>query len=71
MIDELGNGVPAVLPDLSWRRSSYSGQLGNCVEIAHLPGGRVAMRDSRDPDGPTLVCGPAEHSAFLASARKW
>ncbi len=34
-----------------WRRSSYSGTNGNCIEAAAAPAA-VAVRDSKDPDGP-------------------
>ncbi|MFC4055348.1 DUF397 domain-containing protein [Actinomadura syzygii] len=38
-----------------WRKSSYSnGGEGACVELASLPG-LIAVRDSKDPDGPTLT----------------
>ena len=33
--------------DLRWFTSSFSAA-GNCVEVAHLPGGEVAVRDSKD-----------------------
>ena len=58
------------LPAAAWVKSSYSGPTGgNCVELAHLPGGRVAVRHSRAPGGPALVFTPAEWDAFLAGAR--
>ncbi|MGI8306709.1 DUF397 domain-containing protein [Saccharopolyspora hattusasensis] len=34
-----------------WRKSSYSGQETHCVELSSPPG---LIRDSKDPDGPTL-----------------
>ncbi|MEV6313663.1 DUF397 domain-containing protein [Streptomyces sp. NPDC051776] len=38
-----------------WRKSSYSsGQGGECVEMTRLAGAAVAVRDSKDPDGPRL-----------------
>ena len=37
-----------------WRKSSYSGNSGNCVEVANL-GHAVAVRDSKDPNGPKLI----------------
>ena len=55
----------AALTGVTWQKSSRSGPTGgNCVEIAALPGGDVAMRNSRDPDGPALVFTRAEWDAF-------
>jgi hypothetical protein len=39
------------------------------VEVADLPDGDVALRNSRDPHGPTLVYTRAEISAFLRGAK--
>ncbi|AWT47008.1 MULTISPECIES: DUF397 domain-containing protein [Streptomyces] len=63
------NGVRASSLDVRWIKSRYSNAEGNCVEVATLPGGGVALRNSRDPDGPALVYTPAEVSAFLAGAK--
>ena len=39
----------------TWIKSSYSGGSGgNCVEVAILPDGSRAVRDSKNPDGPVL-----------------
>jgi len=39
-------------PHLVWRKSSFSGgNGGQCVELANLG----AVRDSKNPDGPTLA----------------
>jgi hypothetical protein len=38
-----------------WRKSSYSSAQGNCVEVAVLPRGGTAVRDSRQPAGPILA----------------
>ncbi|GGS52633.1 DUF397 domain-containing protein [Actinokineospora fastidiosa] len=49
------NGVPAAsLIGADWRKSSRSGAVGNCVELAPLDGG-TAVRDSKCPTGPALV----------------
>jgi Domain of unknown function (DUF397) len=53
-----------------WVKSSYSGPTGgNCVEVAFLADGEVAMRNSRDPGGPALIFTRAEWDAFLGGAR--
>ncbi len=55
---------------ITWIRSSYSGPTGgNCVEVAFLAEGEVAMRNSRHPDGPALVFTKSEWAAFLGGAR--
>lgn len=51
-----------------WAKSSYSGPQGNCVEVAPLRDGGVAVRNSRHPDGPALVFTAAEWDAFLSGA---
>ena len=65
------NGMPAAdLPGMTWRKSRRSGpQGGNCVEVAQLPDGRVAVRNSRHPAGPALVFTSAEWDAFIRGAR--
>ncbi|QIZ34173.1 DUF397 domain-containing protein [Saccharopolyspora sp. ASAGF58] len=54
---------------LVWRKSTYSGDQGTCVEVA-FPGGAVAARDSKDPGGGALVFGHRSWSAFLAAAAR-
>lgn len=65
------SGMPASdLPPLKWQKSGRSNPTGNCVEMAELPGGGgIAMRNSRDPDGPALIYTVDEIAAFLAGAR--
>lgn len=53
---------------LTWLKALSSSHNGACVEIAEAAG-RIAMRDSKDPDGPILVYTPAEFEAFLGGAR--
>jgi hypothetical protein len=64
------NGSPAdQLPAVRWRKSRSSNPTGCCVEVARLPGGAIAVRNSRDPSGPALIYTQAEVAAFLAGAK--
>ena len=63
------NGVPADQLGLAWRKSKASNPSGACVEVAPLPDGEVAVRNSRHPSGPALIYTRAEIAAFLAGAR--
>ncbi|WP_433625069.1 DUF397 domain-containing protein [Nocardia sp. CA-120079] len=51
-----------------WFKSSRSGGGEACVEVAHLDGGMIGVRDSKDPSGPALIFTPSEWDAFLARA---
>lgn len=53
-----------------WRKSSASGDNGQCVEVATNLTGVVAVRDSKDPDGARLIFTHAEWAAFLSGARR-
>lgn len=58
------------LPDLTWQKSRRSNPSGNCVELAALPGGDgIAVRNSRDPNGPALIYTTDEIRAFILGAR--
>jgi Domain of unknown function (DUF397) len=48
-----------------WRKSSYSSQDGNCVEVATNLPGTVAVRDSKHPDGPKLLVSAVGWQAFI------
>ena len=64
------NGMSAgLLESAVWHKSSASNPTGNCVEVAGLPGGSVAVRNSRYPAGPALVYTGAEIAAFVAGAK--
>jgi hypothetical protein len=69
-VQELENGVPAGdIDGVVWRKSARSNPSGNCVELAALPGGGFAVRNSRYPEGPALVYTRAEIEAFIGGAK--
>lgn len=52
-----------------WRKSSYSGNSGNCVEVtANLPD-LVAIRDSKSSDGSRLLMSAAAWQAFVRTLK--
>jgi hypothetical protein len=48
---------------MDWRKSSFSGSGGNCVEVRQ---DLAAVRDSKNPTGPTLT---ADLSLLLATVK--
>lgn len=61
------------LSRLAWRKSSYSGANGSCVEVAPMGDASeqalVAVRDSKDRGGPALVFTAGQWRAFAAGIR--
>jgi hypothetical protein len=60
---------PSTMSDSSeeaWRRSTYC-STGSCVEVAILDS-RIAVRDSKDKNGPMLVFNDSEWADFLRGA---
>jgi hypothetical protein len=52
-----------------WHKSSYSGQSGNCVEVARNLPGLVAVRDLKEPDGARLVVSREAWQLFIRKVR--
>jgi hypothetical protein len=48
-----------------WRKSSYSGNSGNCVEVATDLPDLVAIRDSKNSDGSRLLISAAAWRVFV------
>jgi hypothetical protein len=65
------NGIPAdLLPAARWRKSARSNPTGACVELAELPDGQIAVRNSRFPGGPALIYPKAAVAALVSAAGK-
>lgn len=64
-----GTGTGTDLTGAVWRRSSRSTAHSDSVEIADNLPGIVAVRDSRDPEGPALIFDLREWEAFVGGAK--
>ncbi|MBT2492680.1 DUF397 domain-containing protein [Streptomyces sp. ISL-96] len=60
-------GTSQDLKSAQWRKSSYSGSSGGeCVEVADLSA-HVAIRDSKNPEGPAFTVTRTAFAAFVAA----
>ncbi|MFG5719974.1 DUF397 domain-containing protein [Streptomyces murinus] len=58
------------LSDALWFKSSYSNESGgNCVEVADNVPSLVPVRDSKLPDGPTLLLTATAWAPFIGSLK--
>jgi hypothetical protein len=51
-----------------WVKSTRSGNNGACVEVCDRQH-EIAVRDSKNPNGPALVFTPAEWDAFISGVK--
>ncbi len=66
------NCVEVALAGAVWNKASSSANAGNCVEVVRdLPGqpGIVAIRDSKNPGGPSLIITATAWRRFTADLR--
>ncbi len=69
-MQQINNGVAtSPLRGVIWRKSHHSNPSGNCVEVAELADGRIAVRNSRQPSGPALIYTRGEMAAFIEGAK--
>ncbi|WP_306361542.1 DUF397 domain-containing protein [Nocardia sp. CC227C] len=57
------------LSEAAWFKSSHSSAQGECVEVTHLAGGAVGVRDSKNATGSVLVFAPGEWDAFVSGVQ--
>ena len=62
--------MESTIGKMSWYKSSYSGNGGgSCVEVSTSLPGVIALRDSKNPDGPALVVEPEAFATFTAAIK--
>jgi len=61
-------GVVIDLTNANWFKSTRSSNDGSCVEVAFVDS-LIAVRDSKNPDGPKLIFTKKEWRAFLGGAK--
>jgi hypothetical protein len=61
-------GLTVDLSRAVWQRSSQIDGAENCVEVAFVDDA-IAVRDSRDPDGPALIYTRDEWEAFIGGVK--
>lgn len=52
-----------------WYKSSYSAQANDCVETGRVTVGGMAVRDSKDPEGPALIFAAEAWAAFVTGIK--
>ncbi|MEV4732324.1 DUF397 domain-containing protein [Saccharopolyspora sp. NPDC049426] len=57
------------LSNAAWRKSSFSDAGGNCVEVASLQEGTIAVRNSKRPEAGVMLFTPAEMDAWIKGCK--
>ena len=69
-MQQVYNGMPAAgRHEADWQAGRHGDRHDARIELAVLPGGGIAMRNSRHPGGPALIYTYAEIEAFIAGAK--
>lgn len=69
-MESIRNGMPAAsLGPENWRKPWSGTNGGECLEAKKLPDGRIALRQSTDPEGPALILESDEIRAFVTGAK--
>ena len=58
------------LSAVQWRKSTYSTNGGDCIELGEGIPGAVPVRDSKDPQGPALVFSADAFAAFVTAVKR-
>ncbi|MCJ0871250.1 DUF397 domain-containing protein [Streptomyces sp. AP-93] len=58
------------LTQATWRKSSFSGDQGDCLEVADGYQGLISLRDSKRPHGPVLCFGAGAWGSFLGTVEE-
>lgn len=60
---------PIDLGRATWRKSTFSGDQGDCLEVADGYPGLIPLRDSKRPHGPALCFGAGAWASFLHTVK--
>ena len=68
-MEQVHRGTPP-LSGIRWQKSRRSNSQGACVEMGLLADGGIAVRNSRYPGGPALICTRAEMRALIEGVKE-